>query len=64
MIKLYERGDSIISVIMMDIEFDKVVEILGNVEVNIAEAREHVVEVDRTIITLKEQERLIINTLT
>ena len=48
----------------MNIEFDKVVEILGNVEVNIAEAREHVVEVDRTIITLKEQERLIINTLT
>ena len=38
-IKLYVRVGFIISVIMMDMEFEKVAEILVNVEVNIAVAR-------------------------
>ena len=45
--KLYGRGGFIIRVILMDMEFDNVARILGNVEVSIAAAREHVVEAER-----------------
>ena len=51
---LYGRGGLIIHVILMNMEFKKVAEILGNVEVNISEAREHVGEVDRKIRNVKD----------
>ena len=41
-IKLYERGGLIVRMILMDVEFEKVAETLGDVEVNIVVAREHV----------------------
>ena len=40
--KLYGRGDFIIPIVLMDMEFEKVAEIFVNVEVDIAVAREHV----------------------
>ena len=40
--------------ILMDMEFEKVDEILVNVKVNIAAAREHAGEVERTTRTVKE----------
>ena len=63
MINLYGRGGLIILVILMDVWFDNVAEILVKIEVNIASAREHVGEVYITIITVKEHGRGIINTL-
>ena len=55
LIKLYEICDFVIHVILVDMEFEKVSETLGIVEVNIESAREHVVEVERTIIIVKER---------
>ena len=37
-IKLYGRGGFIIRVILMDMEFEKVAELLGNIEVKISAA--------------------------
>ena len=47
----------------MDMKFKKVAEILGNGKINIEEVREHLGEVDITIITVKESGRVITNTL-
>ena len=63
MIELYERGGFIICVIMIDMEFEKVADNFVNVEVNIAEAQEHTREAERTIRTVKEYWREIINKL-
>ena len=54
MIKLYEIDGFIIYVIMIEMGFDKVAEIMGNGEVNISEAREHVLEVKKMIGTVKD----------
>ena len=63
-IKLYGRGNFGICVILTDMEFEKVAEILGNVEVSIASSREHVGDVERRIRIAKERGREIYNTLT
>ena len=63
MIKLYRRGGFIIRVILMGIEFERVDKLMGNVKVNIAAAREHVGEVDRTIRTVNEYGIGIVNKL-
>ena len=47
----------------MGMKFYKVVEILGNAEVNIVAAREHMGEVERTVRTVKESGRGIFNTI-
>ena len=39
---------------MIEMGFDKVAEIMGNGEVNISEAREHVLEVKKMIGTVKD----------
>ena len=54
MIKLYEIDGFIIYVIMIEMGFDKVAEIMGNGEVKISEAREHVLEVKKMIGTVKD----------
>ena len=41
-IKLYGRGGFVIRMILMDTDFEKVAELLGNVEFGISAAREHV----------------------
>ena len=62
-IKLYGRGCLIIRVLLMDMEFEKVVEIMGNVELNIAEERELMGEVYRTSRNVEECGIGIVNTL-
>ena len=62
-IKLYGRFGFIIRVIMMDVEFDKVAETLGNFEVKFSASREHVGELDRTIRNVNDFWRVIFNTL-
>ena len=61
-IKLYERGCFMICIILMDMEFKKVVEKLRNIEVDIGEAQEYIGEVKRKIIKVKECGIGIINT--
>ena len=63
MIKLYESSVFKLCVIMMEIDFEKVDEILGNVESDIAALREHVGEVERTIRILNDCWIGIVNTL-
>ena len=63
MIKLYVRGGFIICVILMDMEFEKVAELLGIIEVNIAVARKQVGEVENTTRDVKESGRGTVNTL-
>ena len=53
MIRLFLLGDSSIHVILVDMEFEKLVDMLVKVEVIVLVEQEHVVEVDRTIITAK-----------
>ena len=48
---------------LMDMEFDKLDEILGNIKFNIAAAREHMVEVNTIIRTVTDHGRGIVNTL-
>ena len=62
--KLYGRSGLIICVILMDMDFEKVAEIMVNIEFNIALAREQVVEVERMTRTVKDHGRGILNTLT
>ena len=62
-VKLYGGGGFIIHVILMDMEFDKVAEIMGNIEVNIEVERENMGEVERKNRTLKESRIGIVNTL-
>ena len=53
-IKLYLQNDSVIRVILMDIEIDKVANKLGKVEVNISVTEEHFGEVERNISMVNE----------
>ena len=48
--------------IVVDIEFENVAELLGNFEFNIAAAIEQMVKVERIIITVKDLDRGIVNT--
>ena len=63
MINLYVRYGFIIRVILMEMEFEKGVEILEKFEVNIVSAIEHVVEVERTFRTVNKHGRGIANKL-
>ena len=54
-VQLYARGGFIIRVILMDMEFEKVKDELGLVDVNTTAVREHVAEIERGIHLLKER---------
>ena len=54
-LQLYARGGFIIRVIFMDMEFEKVKDELGLVDVNTTAAREQVAEIERGIRLLKER---------
>ena len=54
-VQLYARGDFIICVILMDMEFEKVKDELRLIDVNTTAAREHVAEIERGICLLKER---------
>ncbi len=48
---------------MMDKEFEKLVDLLPNVTINITTAREHIGEIERKIRVIKERARGTMNTL-
>ena len=60
---LYGRGGFVVRVILMDMEFEKVSDEIGLVEVNTAAAREHVGEIERSIRLMKERARCVVASL-
>ena len=62
-INLYARGGYIVTLIMMDQEFKKIVGTLRPVGINTTASREHVGEIERSNRTVKEQVRSIASTL-
>jgi hypothetical protein len=61
--KVYTRGGFVVQTMMMDMEFEKLVDLLPNVTVNTMAAREHVGEIERKIRVIKERARGTMNTL-
>ena len=62
-IKVYIRGGFIVQTMMMDMEFEKLVDLLPNVTINTTAAREHIGEIERKIQVIKERARGTMNTL-
>ena len=62
-IKVYTRGGFVVQTMMMDMEFEKLVDLLPNVTINTTAAREHVGEIERKIRVIKERARGTMNTL-
>ena len=55
----YTRGGFIVNLVLMDMEFDKIRDVLSMVEVNTTAAQEHVPEIERRIRTIKERVRSV-----
>ena len=62
-LRIYHRSGCHVSTLLMDNEFEKLVEHLPTVVVNLTAAREHVPEIERRIRLIKERGRGIKNTL-
>ena len=60
---LYARAGFTVDVVLMDQEFDKIVDEILLAEVNTTAAREHVAEIERAIRVIKERCRGILSTL-
>ncbi len=63
MIKVYTRGGFVVQTMMMDMKFEKLVDLLPNVTINTTTAQEHVGEIKRKIGVIKERARGTVNTL-
>ena len=61
--QLYARGDFIIRVIIMDIEFERINDNMGLVDANTTTAREHVAEIERGIRLLNERSQFEVRSL-
>ena len=63
-LKVYTRGGFVVQTMMMDMEFEKLVDLLPDVTINTTAARKHVGEIERKIQVIKERARgTIMNTL-
>ena len=60
---VYARGDFIVRLVMMDMEFEKIKDKFDTVVVNTTGAREHVGEIERLIKFIKEQACCVISDL-
>ena len=58
---LYSRGDFVVNVVLMDQEFDKIVDEVTNLDINTTAAREHVREIERVIRTVKERSCAVVS---
>ena len=56
-LNLYRRGGFIVRVILMDMEFESLSDVLELVQVNTTAAREHVSDIERDIRTIKDRAR-------
>jgi hypothetical protein len=61
--KVYTRGGFVVQTMMMDMEFEKLVNLLPNVTINTTAAMKHVGEIERKIRVIKERARGTMNTL-
>ena len=55
----YARGDFIVTLMLMDMEFEKIKGVLPMVEVNKTSLREHIPEIESRIRTIKERVRSV-----
>jgi hypothetical protein len=62
-LEVYARGGFVVQMMMMDMEFKKLVDLLRNVTINTTAAREHVGEIEQKIQGIKERVRGTMNTL-
>ncbi len=61
--RIYRTAGFIVQVALMDMEFEKLKDILPDITINTTAAREHVGEIERKIQVIKERARGTINTL-
>ena len=54
-VHLYAQGSFVVNTVLIDQEFDKIVNEVPKLEVNTTAAREHVGEIERAIRTIKER---------
>lgn len=62
-LNLYRRGGFIVRVILMDMEFESLSDVLELVQVNTTAAREHVSDIERDIRTIKDRARCTVAAL-
>ncbi len=62
-LKVYARGGFVAQTMMMDMEFEKLADLLPNVVINTTVAQEHVGEIEQKIQVIKERARGTMNTL-
>ncbi len=62
-LRIYGSAGFVVQTTMMDMEFDKLKNLLAHVALNTTAAREHVREIERKIRVIKERARGMINTL-
>ena len=55
----YESGGFVVNLMLMDMEFEKIKDVLPMVEVNTTAAREHVPDIEGQIRTIKERVRSV-----
>ena len=56
---MFSRGGFVVNFMLMDMEFDKIKDVIPMVEFNTTAAREHVPEIERHIMTIKERVRSV-----
>jgi hypothetical protein len=61
--RIYGRAGFIVQISMMDMEFEKLKDLLSNIALNTTATQEHVGEIERKISVIKERARGTINTL-
>ena len=54
-VKMYSQGFFVVNLALMGMEFVKIVDLVGLLEVNTTAAREHVGEIERRIRVVKER---------
>jgi hypothetical protein len=62
-LKVNARGGFVVQAMMMDMEFEKLVDLLPNVVINTTTAQEHVGEIEQKIQVINERARGTMNTL-
>ena len=58
-VKLYAHGGFVVRLVLMDMEFDKIKDLVGLAEVNTTATHEHVAEIEREVCLVKECTRCI-----
>jgi hypothetical protein len=61
-IKVYKTGGFVVQTMMMNMEFEKLVDLLSNVTIDTTATQEHVGEIEQKIQVIKERARGTMNT--